>query len=443
MHARDAHFLRLAGRGCGSMDRGRCNPASLSTPLIPMHFASPSLSFRSLIASLGLLCSVAVLPAAPVPGNPEFPGIPKELLQNADDIPDFWVTEVDAVARYLREHVKKGRVEEIGRSVQGRPILAACYGEPRQGRGTSTFSGALGFFDIRAYLGPDHARKVFVGLGAVHAGEFEGIVGLVNLIAILETGRDLRGREWPELTAAAQRLDRLVLVPIVNVDGRARIPVRMEPFNGTDNRFHQYYNTGTWKDGHPIGWPMVKEFIPLDFARTQFPGGYPNAAGVNLQHDDFLGARQPETQALLDLMARERPDLLFNMHTGAPPQNYYLRMHRPATERRLEAVYEELYRTVHTALAVGGLQGTKDPAIEAANPGRGNALLNLDSALNMHSGVLAVLIESPSHSFAGHSREGAVVRHTADQLLDAQLTAYQAGFQFLAERGGRVRWAPK
>ena len=51
--------------------------------------------------------------------------------------------------------------------------------------------------------------------------------------------------------------------------------------------------------------------------KTQFPGGYPNDAGVNIQHDDFFGARQPETQAQFDLVARERPDLTMNMHTGA------------------------------------------------------------------------------------------------------------------------------
>ena len=32
---------------------------------------------------------------------------------------------------------------------------------------------------------------------AVHGGEFEGIVGMVNLISVIETGKDLRGREWP------------------------------------------------------------------------------------------------------------------------------------------------------------------------------------------------------------------------------------------------------
>lgn len=402
---------------------------------------------RRLLAffSVAFLATAAPLALAdqPVPGNPKFPEIPAGMLQEADGIPAFWISSVDDVHRFLREKVKKGKVEEIGRTAGGRPILAATYGTPRQGKGTTTFSGALGFFDIRAYLGPDHGKKVFVGLGAVHGGEFEGIVGIVNLISILETGQDLRGRAWPEISAAAAGLDRIVLVPIVNADGRARIPLRMEPFAGTDNRFHQYYNTGVWKDGNPIGWPMIKEFIPLDFARTQFPGGYPNDAGVNFQHDDFLGARQPETQALLDLVARERPDLLFSMHTGAPPQNYYVRMHRPAAERKLDPVYEQLYRAVHTALALAGLQGTRDPAIEAENPGRGNALLNLETALNMHSGVLAVLIEAPSHSFAGHSREGAVVRHTADQLVDAQLVSHQAGMVFLGRSGGRTKWAPK
>ena len=120
-----------------------------------------------------------------------------------------------------------------------------------------------------------------------------------------------------------------------------------------------------------------------------------------------------------------------------------MRMHRPAAELRLDAVYEELYRTVHTALALAGLQGTKAPAIEAAKPKRGNALVNLDAALNMHCGVLSVVIESPSHSFAGRNRQGEVVPHSADMLLDAQLVAYQAGLGFLADNGGRAKWAPK
>lgn len=372
-----------------------------------------------------------------------FPDIPAEYLKNAESIPDFWLSEVDAIEQYLVKNVKRGQVEVVGRTAGGRPIRAVAYGSPRQGKGTTTFSGSLGFFDVRAYLGPDHAKKVFVGMGAVHGGEFEGIVGVMNLIAVLETGRDLRGKEWPGIVAARDRIDRIVLIPVVNVDGRVRVPLRMQPYCDTDNRFHTYFNTGVWKDGTRIGWPTVKEFIPLDFARTQFPGGYPNDAGVNIQHDDFLGARQPETQALLDLVARERPDLMFNMHTGAPPKNYFLRMHRPATEAALLPTFDDLYRAVHTALTHAGLQSTKDPEIEAKPPKIGSPRMNLDTALNLHCGALAVLIESPSHSFAGLNRAGEVAKHTPDQLVDAHLIAFEAGLKFLADRGGRAQWALK
>jgi hypothetical protein len=215
----------------------------------------------------------------------------------------------------------------------------------------------------------------------------------------------------------------------------------MERYNGTDNIYHQYFNTGTWKNGDRIGWPTVKEFIPLDFSRTQFPGGYPNDAGVNLQHDDFLGARQPETQALLDLTARERPDLIFNMHTGAPPKNYFVRMHRPLMEPVLTPVWDDLYRAVHTALTNAGLQSTKDVALES-DPARVRpSPMNLDAMLNFHTGALTALIESPSHSFSGTDRNGNVVPFSVDNLLDAHLVAFQAGLEFLVERGGRSHWA--
>ena len=39
----------------------------------------------------------------------------------------------------------------------------------------------------------------------------------------------------------------------------------------------------------------------MDLSIPGFPGGYPNDAGVNIQHVIFLGKKQPETQALFDL----------------------------------------------------------------------------------------------------------------------------------------------
>ncbi len=404
--------------------------------------SSPTVRRQSLVRRLGLSFGLALTSVtAAQAGSVAYPNIPAEYLVQPDSIPDFWLTEADAIERFLASTVKKGQVEIVGRTAGGRAIRAVTYGTPREGRGTTTFSGSLGFRDVRAYLGPDHGKKVFLGLGGVHGGEFEGMAGVVNLIAVLETGRDLRGREWPGLTEVLGRLDRIILIPLVNVDGRVRVPLRMESFRGTDKRGHQLFNTGFWANGESIGWPTVKEFIPLDFSRTMFPGGYPNDAGVNLQHDDFMARPQPETRALFDLAERERPDLIVNMHTGAPPKNYYMRAHRPFMEAKLNPVYDDLYRAIHTALTHAGLQGSRDVAMEAdpsrVRPGQ----FNLDSALNLHCGALPILIESPSHSFAGHSREGEPVPHSADQLVDAQLVAFEAAMTFLADRGGRSRWA--
>jgi hypothetical protein len=275
-------------------------------------------------------------------------------------------------------------------------------------------------------------------MAAVHGGEFEGIVGMINLLSVMETGKDLRGKEWPGITEQMARLDRIILIPIVNMDGRARIPLRMEAYRDTDFTVSEFLNTGGKPDGTITGWPQVKEFIPADFKRPGFPGGYPNDAGVNFQHDDFFGKRQPETQALFDLTEREKPDLILNMHTGA----VYMRMDRPLGEPALVPAFDTLFRYVHSELAVNGLQYTKDPKIEG-DPGRASTgVYNLDGALNLHCGALSVVVESPSHGFSGTNEAAKIVIETPDMLLDAQLICHQQAMRFLANTGGRSKWTP-
>ena len=364
--------------------------------------------------------------------------IPEDYLREAENIPSFWVTTVDDVTKFLKKHVHKGQVEVIGTSEGGRPVRAVVYGNPRQGKGTTTFSGSLGYGDIRAYRGPDHEKTVYMGMSSVHGGEFEGIVGTVNLISVIETGKDLRGKEWPEITAIVAKLDRIILIPIVNPDGRARIPLRMETYHDTVFTVTEYLNTGGKPDGTITGWPQIKEFIPMDFSLPGFPGGYPNDAGVNIQHDDFLGKRQPETQALFDLTEQEKPDLIINMHTGA----VFMQMHRPFCETALSPVFDTLYTYVHSGLALHGLQNTKDPKVEADLNRVPNGVYNLDGALNLHCGALSIVVESPSHGFSGKNDAGEIVLQTPDMLLDAQLVCHQEAMRFLVETGGRSVWTP-
>jgi Zinc carboxypeptidase len=364
--------------------------------------------------------------------------IPKDYLREPENIPSFWLTTVDDVTDFLKKNVHKGQVKVIGTSAGGRPIRAVFYGQPRQGKGTTTFSGSLGFGDVRAYRGPDHKKKVYMGMAAVHGGEFEGIVGMVNLISVIETGKDLRGKDWPEITTIAAQLDRIILIPIVNPDGRARIPLRMETYRDTDFTVAEYLNTGGKPDGTITGWPQIKEFIPMDFTRPGFPGGYPNDAGVNIQHDDFSGNRQPETQTLFNLAESEKPDLILNMHTGA----IYMRMDRPLGEPVLAPTFDTLFRYVHSALALNGLQYTKDPKVEGDPNRASTGVYNIDGALNFHCGALSVVVESPSHGFSGKNEAGEAVLQTPEMLLDAQLICHQEAMRFLAETGGRAVWTP-
>jgi predicted deacylase len=273
-------------------------------------------------------------------------------------------------------------------------------------------------------------------MGSVHGGEFEGIAGLVNLLSVLESGRDLLGRDWPEVESAFQALDRIILIPIVNLDGRARVPLRMARHRGGDPTVHEYFNTGGKRDGKLLGWPQVKEFIPLDFGKTQFPGGYPNDAGVNIQHDDFFRNAQPETRALFELTANERPDLILNMHTGTP----FLQILRPFAEPTLGPAFEELYRRVHTRLTLEKLQETDDVARQADGRKRAVSAYNLDTALNLNCGALAVTVESPSHNFSSAKRNGQPFTHTPADMVRAHLLCHQEAMKFLVETGGRARW---
>lgn len=362
--------------------------------------------------------------------------LPKEYLDQRKDVPSFWVTTNDEVLQFLQQVVKKGELKVIGLSAGGRPIWGVFYGKPRKLAGrTTTFSGSLGYRDVGAYRGEDHDKTVYLGLSGVHGGEFEGIVGTVNLISIIETGKDLRGKLWPQITEVVNHLDRIILVPIVNPDGRERVPIRMQKYRDGNHLVHEFFNTGGYPDGSLKGWPQIKKEIPMDFSKPGFPGGYPNDAGVNLMHDDFLGNVQPETKALFNLVEREKPDITVNMHTGAD----YMFLLRPFTEQHLQPVFDSIYYQIHSRWAEEGLLRTKDIK-EEADPAKAKMqTFNLDGALNLHSGTLSFVVESPSHGYARKSR-GKLAIHTPEMLLDAQLYCHTEALLFLARSGGRSKW---
>lgn len=374
--------------------------------------------------------------------------IPPEYLEEAEVVPEFWLATTGEVEDFIKTEVHRGKWEKLGESAGGRPIYAVSYGKPRCGNGTTTYSGSSSVGDIGFYRGPDNGKKVYMAIAGVHGFELEGIVGIVNLISVFETGRDLNGTAWPSIYSMLDSLDRIVLVPIANPDGRDRVPIRMEKFRGHSpeaNIVHEYLNTGGKDGGKLIGWPECKEYIPIPFDKFEFPGSYPNDNGYNIMHDNFFGEMQPETRILCDLAEREKPDMIINMHTGVSRDNYFIEVLRPcagAYSPMLEKVWSDFYREVHTTLTLEGLKKTKDIGRETTpkkdNTGIGG--INLTSVLSFHCGALSVTVENGSHGYTGIYDDGTPVEHTPQKILKAELTLHQSAMQFLSRHGGVPQW---
>lgn len=140
-------------------------------------------------------------------------------------LPAFWITDLPALsARWAA--LKHGQSEVIAHSPGGRPLHLITFGTREELPSDANFNSAIGGRQPSAYLDKEkRAKPVIFFVGPVHGQETEGLVGLVNLIHILETGRDLRDRERTTLRSLAERC-RLVILPSGNPDGLARFEPR-------------------------------------------------------------------------------------------------------------------------------------------------------------------------------------------------------------------------
>jgi len=223
----------------------------------------------------------------------------------------FWRTRIEDVDAAL-DAAKTGEVHTLGKSAGGRTIRYITYGDkPDFGR-RANYSSACGGKDPSCYADRAGRAATIMLIGATHGQETVSIMGLLNLISLLETGRDLRGEAVPSITEAYAALrPRLVIVPVYNIDGRARcVPDSML---GEVRDYLRYHGSGTWRDGSFCGWPDCKKVHPIKEA-AGFLGAYYNDDGVNLMHDNFFSPMAEETKALLALADAEAPECVIGLH---------------------------------------------------------------------------------------------------------------------------------
>jgi hypothetical protein len=236
---------------------------------------------------------------------------------DARQAPAWWLSQSAEVEKFLRS-LPGVEVFELGRSAGNRPILAAAWGqrEDLPGRTSASLASAIAGGDPQAFYGRgQRQRQGFLFLGAAHGTEIEGTVAALNLLNVLVTGKDLRGKAWPRLAEAGRQL-RVVIVPFFNIDGRERFR-EFRHFIGMHPDDYRLITNGRWKDGELLGWPESKLQHPVPTDRVDVLGSYYNDHGVNLVYDDAIGGTcEPETRTLVEFLRRERPDCVLCSHSN-------------------------------------------------------------------------------------------------------------------------------
>jgi hypothetical protein len=345
------------------------------------------------------------------------------------DLPGFWRAGLEDVEREIRS-VVKGRVETIAVSPGGRPVRSVTYGEADDLRSQANYGSAVGAGNAAYYARKDATTKpVILLLGPVHGQEMEGIVGLVNLIHVAETGQDHRGRAWPELARRLAKA-RVVIVPCANPDGRARCPY--DSFVGLPTRTMTKYGQGTRRDGSFWGWPGAKALHPMK-GDVGILGAYFNDDGVNLMHDDFFLPMARETEAILRLARREAPDLAVSLHSHEHAPVLLQASYVPVF---LKERLRDLSARLKTRYDQEGLPYGRVVAPQADDPRPGpRSSFNLASALHHVSGAMAFTFEC-SHGSVSEESPAPLVSHA--EILDIQLTLYEEMLGFALEN--RLPW---
>lgn len=351
---------------------------------------------------------------------------------NPSDIPDFFRSTLSDLEAELA-NVQTGQKEQIATSPGGLPVYAVFYGEKAESSSVANYNSAVAAREPSAYAKKDSStRPVVFFLGPVHGQEVEGLVGLINLIHIAETGKDYRGREWEELKSKMDRC-RIIIVPCGNPDGRLRCPY--DSFLGLPTPIMTKYGQGTSLDGSSWGWPGAKSVHPMK-GDVGILGAYFNDDGINLMHDDFFAPMAEETSAIMDLARAEAPDMTVSLHSHE---------NRP---RILQASYEpwfmkqridSLIRQLNQSYLDKGLPGVPSdwlggPEVEdeTAPP---RASFNLISALHQVSGTMAFTFEC-SHGCISERFPEPFVSY--EDILDIQLILYDEILSFALEN--RLNW---
>ena len=349
-----------------------------------------------------------------------------ELEKSLVPVPEWWTSRENQIQEFLRTKVTSGQVTELCRSSGGRTVRMVSYGESEEYlRGTANLSSALGARNPDLYFKrKERKRPVLVIMAGVHGHEVEGMVGVLSLINIMETGQDLRGSRQSELRSLLGRLN-LVVFPLMNPDGRARVPY--DGLCGLSWETMRFVGQGTHADGSLWGYPDCKASHPMK-EDVGFLGGYFDDAGINLQHDFFFAPMAPPTQPLLDWVHQYAPDFMFNLHSHEHSPAILEPRYLPLRVKKDIRQFAEAFKK---SLETAGLVSGSLPKVQADGESEIPPSFNLTSALYHAGAAIAVTHESP-HGLADEAHP-----FSYDQILDIHHILFQTAAEKLLHNQNR------
>ena len=329
-------------------------------------------------------------------------------------LPEFWIGDVKGLAARW-DTLQHGEVRTIAVSPGGRPIHLITYGKREEVKRMANFNSAIGAREPSAYMDKAARKKpVIFFVGPVHGHEVGGLTGLVNLIHVMETGRDLRGRDQSELRALGKKC-RLLIIPAGNPDGIARFEPRTAQGMAMENMC--FWAMGTWSDNNIAYWPTSKRLHPMTGDNVGFLGCYFNDAGINPMHDEFFAPMSSEATTILMVAMEEGPDLATSLHS----YSIATALLRPAyVTTEIQEDVRSLAQHYYALLDKHELPHQK-PFSVRPDGGKKPAPFNLTSALYHTSGATSFTFESPY----GLDNKGSC-RISLEEILDTHLILYEA-----------------
>lgn len=305
---------------------------------------------------------------------------------------DFWKVRAEEIIDICEKAQKPSRKEIICRTPLGYPVYALFYGDFTEDAPQSNWSAGSNSKNYRSYYGDRRdGKQTFLFIAGVHGAEAESVAAAVNLIEMLENGCDFRKKSDPELLELISAY-RFIIVPCVNMDGRALSPDHLRGAHWSDFR---KASQGWWKDGELVGWRGSKSYFPLPLSEVCYPGGYPNSEGYNIMHDACPGnLKTAEAAALMKLAERWRVDAVLNSHScEMAPSIVGVGFNTPENEERELDIRFEINRLLHEE----GLNAEEIPRGEA------NSRFDLNTMLSLASGAVVLTLEctvSWDHAYA-------------------------------------------